>query len=175
MLTTPRVNLFPLIQRQKPSNAHPANRASLCLLLYPLQEEKRRPCLNRVKITSCSSPNFCISQYCFLSSNSFFEWTIPRARLLGPELNLYPSNKQRMLNKDPTRYIKSLCRVRQNRVSKRKALLQGGLRLSGVSAKFKLRYEIQFNSFCQQVDDWRLLRITENIFQENAFEQKKPG
>ena len=134
MLITLRVNLFPLIQRQTPSNA------SLCLLLYPLQEEKRRPCLNRVKITSYSSPNFCSSQYCFLSSNSFLEWehlftnnpmvkTIPRARLLGLELNLYPSNKQRMLSKDLTQ---SLCRVRQNRVSKRKALLQGAKRLGRV-------------------------------------------
>ena len=35
MLITLRVNLFPLIQRQTPSNA------SLCLLLYPLQEEKK--------------------------------------------------------------------------------------------------------------------------------------
>ena len=100
------------------------------------KRKKRRPCLNRVKITSCSSPNFCISQYCFLSSNSFFESehlfinkpmvkTIPRPRLLGLELNLYPSNNQRMPSKDLTRYIKSLCRVRQNRVSKRKELLTG--------------------------------------------------
>ena len=36
---------------------------------------------------------------------------------------------------------------------------------------------IQFNSFCQQVDDWMLLKITEKIIRENAFEQKKknPG
>ena len=110
MLITLRVNLFRLIQRQTPSNA------SLCLLLYPLQEEKRRPCLNRVKITSYSSPNFCSSQHRFLSSNSFFEWehlftnnpmvkTIPRARLVGLELNLYPSNKQRMLSKDLTQRV----------------------------------------------------------------------
>ena len=51
--------------------------------------------------------------------------TIPRARLLGLELNLYPSNKQRMLSKDLTRYIKSLCPVRQNLVSERKELLAG--------------------------------------------------
>ena len=32
-------------------------------------------------------------------------------------------------------------------------------------------------SFCQQVDDWMLLRITEKIIQRNVFEQKKkkPG
>ena len=36
---------------------------------------------------------------------------------------------------------------------------------------------IQFNSFCQQVDDWMLLEITEKIVRENAFEQKRenPG
>ena len=36
---------------------------------------------------------------------------------------------------------------------------------------------IQFNSFCQQVDDWMLLKITEKIIGENAFEKmkKKPG
>ena len=32
-------------------------------------------------------------------------------------------------------------------------------------------------SFCQQVDDWMLLKITEIIIQRNVFEQKKrkPG
>ena len=28
-------------------------------------------------------------------------------------------------------------------------------------------------SFCQQVDDWILLKITEKIIQRNVFEQKK--
>ena len=48
--------------------------------------------------------------------------------------------------------------------------------------KFEFRYEslkskFSFNSFCQQVDDGMLLKITEKIIQENAFEQKKkkPG
>ena len=50
--------------------------------------------------------------------------------------------------------------------------------------KFEFRYkslnteEILFNnSFCQQVDDWMLSKITEKIIRENAFEQqkKKPG
>ena len=33
------------------------------------------------------------------------------------------------------------------------------------------------NTFCQQVDDWMLLKLTEKIIRENAFEQKKkkPG
>ena len=29
------------------------------------------------------------------------------------------------------------------------------------------------NPFCQQVDDWMLLKITEKMIRENAFEQKK--
>ena len=36
-----------------------------------------------------------------------------------------------------------------------------------------LKKQIEFNSFCQQVDDWMLLEITEKIIRENAFEQKK--
>ena len=36
-----------------------------------------------------------------------------------------------------------------------------------------LKKYIQFNSFCQQVDDWMLLEITEKIVGESAFEQKK--
>ena len=39
--------------------------------------------------------------------------------------------------------------------------------------KTLIKKEIQFNSFCQQADDWMLLKITEKIIQENAFEQKK--
>ena len=36
-----------------------------------------------------------------------------------------------------------------------------------------LKKQIQFNIFCQQVDDKMLLEITEKIIGENAFEQKK--
>ena len=32
---------------------------------------------------------------------------------------------------------------------------------------------MHFNSFCQQVDDWMLLKLTEKIIRENACEQKK--
>ena len=33
------------------------------------------------------------------------------------------------------------------------------------------------NSFCQQVDDWMLLKITEKIIRRNVFEERKriPG
>ena len=50
------------------------------------------------------------------------EPAIPSARLLGLDLKLSPSNMPRMLNKDLTRVMQSLSRIRQNRVSKRKAL-----------------------------------------------------
>ena len=45
-----------------------------------------------------------------------------------------------------------------------------------VSAKFEFRCEFEA-LFCQQVDDWMLLKITEKIIQKNVFEQKKkkPG
>ena len=44
--------------------------------------------------------------------------------------------------------------------------------------EFEFRYEdlkkyIQFNSFCRQVHGWMLLKLTEKIIQEKAFEQKK--
>ena len=69
---------------------------------------------------------------CFLSSNWVFVCehpkidkpmfiTEPAVPSLG--LKLYPSNMQRMLNKELTRFIQSLSRIRQNRASKRKALL----------------------------------------------------
>ena len=38
---------------------------------------------------------------------------VTSARLLGLGLKLYPSNMQRLLNKDFTRFTQSLCRVRQ--------------------------------------------------------------
>ena len=71
--------------------------------------------------------------------NWFFEWehlfidkpmviTEPVAvgvRVLGLGSKLYPSNLQRMLNKDLTRSKQSLSWVRQNRASKKKASLAG--------------------------------------------------
>ena len=36
-----------------------------------------------------------------------------------------------------------------------------------------LKKYIQFNSFCQQGDDWMLLKITVKTIRENAFGQKK--
>ena len=41
--------------------------------------------------------------------------------------------------------------------------------------KLNLLYKLFLKnySFCQQVDDWMLLEITEKIVRENAFEQKE--
>ena len=52
------------------------------------------------------------------------ELSVPGERLLWVG-NYYPSNTQRMLNKDLTLFMQSLCRVHQNRASERKALLAG--------------------------------------------------
>ena len=103
------------------------------------EEDKRRLCQNCVKPLRWPQPNFWTSQSCFLSSNWFFECghllidkpsviTEPVAvgvRVLGLGSKLYPSNLQRMLNKDLTRSKQSLSRVRQNRASKKKASLAG--------------------------------------------------
>ena len=55
----------------------------------------------------------------------FVSQQVPSARPLGLGSKLYPSNMQRMLNKDLAWFMQSLFHVLQNRVSKRKALLAG--------------------------------------------------
>ena len=52
------------------------------------------------------------------------EAAVPRARLLGLSLKLYPGNMERMLNKDLTRFMQRVSRVRQNRASESKDLLE---------------------------------------------------
>ena len=53
------------------------------------------------------------------------EPAIQSTRLLGLGLKLYPSNRLRMLNKDLTRFMQSLSRVRQFRASEKEVLLEG--------------------------------------------------
>ena len=53
------------------------------------------------------------------------EPAVQSAWLLGMGSRLYPSNMQRVLNKDLTQFRQSLSRVRQNLESERKALLAG--------------------------------------------------
>ena len=48
-----------------------------------------------------------------------------RSGILGLGSRLHPGNMQRVLNKDLTQFMQSLSRERQNRASKRKALLAG--------------------------------------------------
>ena len=63
-------------------------------------------------------------------------------------------------------------------------VVQSWVNITRVSARFEFWYEslkskliIHLNSFCQQAHDWMLLKLTEKIIRENAFEQKKkkPG
>ena len=51
------------------------------------------------------------------------EPAVARTRLLGLGSKLYPSNMPRMLNKDLSRFMLSLSRIRRNRASGRKTLL----------------------------------------------------
>ena len=52
-----------------------------------------------------------------------------RSGILGLCSRLHPGNMQRIRNKDLTRFMQSLSRERQNRGSKRKAVLAGGFTL----------------------------------------------
>ena len=52
-----------------------------------------------------------------------------RSGILGLGSRLYPGNMQRIFKRDLTRFMQSLSRERQNRASKRKALLAGCARL----------------------------------------------
>ena len=63
-------------------------------------------------------------------------------------------------------------------------VVQSWVNITRVSARFEFGYEslkskliIHLNTFCQQVDEWMLLKLTEKIIRENGFEQKKkkPG
>ena len=53
------------------------------------------------------------------------ESAVTSTRLLGQGWKMYPSDMQRMLNKDLPRFIQSLSWARQNRASDRKVLLAG--------------------------------------------------
>ena len=54
------------------------------------------------------------------------EPTVPSARILSLGSKVYPCNMLSMLNKDLSRFMQSLSRIRQNRVSERKAVLLTG-------------------------------------------------
>ena len=54
------------------------------------------------------------------------EPAVPSARVVGLGSKLYPSNMQRMLNKDLTQFMPSLSRERQNRAQNSETPNSGG-------------------------------------------------
>ena len=100
-------------------------------------EEKRTLCLNPVNPLRSSKPKLLDQSILFSLLKLFFferehpfidkpivitEPAVPSAQLLGLGSKLYPSNMQRMLNKDLTRFKQSHSRVHQNQACERKAL-----------------------------------------------------
>ena len=115
--------------------AHPVLRAELPCFFFLIDKEEKRIYLNRVNPLN---PNFWTSQTCFLSSNWFFDCmrlfidkqviitgpAVPLGtRLLDLGSKLFPSNIQRMLNENLTRFTQSLLKYSKNWASKRKFLL----------------------------------------------------
>ena len=128
------------------STFEPPCEQSLLLSFSLLRRRKVGSARIASTLWSRRSPNFWTSQSCFLSSNRFFQCERPfsdktdgynwarctmktkmaaRSGILGLGSRLYPGNMQRIFNKHLTRFKQSLSRERQNRASKRKALLAG--------------------------------------------------
>ena len=107
--------------------AHPVLRAELPCFFFLIDKEEKRIYLNRVNLLN---PIFCTGQSCFLSSNWFLiasvcllinscdhNWTrctIRDTRLLDLGSELFPSNTQRMLNENLTRFTQSLLKYSKN-------------------------------------------------------------
>ena len=66
------------------------------------------------------------------------EPAVPSARLLGLSLKQYPRNEERMLNKDLTRIVQSLSRVRQNQQIKERGLKASAVVFQSVIVCLKL-------------------------------------
>ena len=66
------------------------------------------------------------------------EPAVPSARLLGLGLKQYPRNEERMLNKDLTRIVQSLSRVRQNQQIKERGLKASAVVFQSVIVWLKL-------------------------------------
>ena len=92
---------------------------------------EKRLCLNHIKPLRLRQPKLQDWSILFsLSSASFHllvltEPAVPSMWLLGLSWKLYPCNMLCMLNKELTGFMQSLSQVRQNRASKRTALLAG--------------------------------------------------
>ena len=110
---------------------HPASRASFCLL-----EKSRQVMASQtsglVNLVFSRQTGFFKPEHPFIDKPMVItEPAVPSARALGLGSRLYPSNMQRMLNKDLTQFKQSLSRVRQNLESERKALLVGQETIKG--------------------------------------------
>ena len=92
---------------------------------------EKRLCLNHIKLLRLRQPKLQDWSILFsLSSASshllvLTEPAVPSMWLLGLSWKLYPCNMLCMLNKELTGFMQSLSQVRQNRASKRTALLAG--------------------------------------------------
>ena len=104
-------------------------RAEPAFVFFLIEEKKRRLFLNRVDPLNSPQPElldwpvlFSLVKQVFFSASihllkrpvAITEPTVPSAWLLGLGSKLFPSNMQRMLNKDLPRFMPSLSRVRQN-------------------------------------------------------------
>ena len=112
---------------------------SLFLSSSQVRRRKGWLCVNVSSLWSHRSPNvwtdqsgvglqsnwFPEGEHPFIDKLLITEPAVPSARLLGLVQKLYPNNKQNMLNKDVTRIVQSLSRVRWNLAIDRKALLRG--------------------------------------------------
>ena len=78
-----------------------------------------------------------------------------RSGILGLGSRLYPGNMQRIFNKDLNRFMQSLSRERQNRASKRKALL-AGWHFGATFAKINnaINYFVFRHEFCFNLEIW---------------------
>ena len=80
---------------------------------------------------------------------------VTSARLLGLGLKLYPSNMQRLLNKDLTRFTQSLCRLRQGCAG------AGWIHVESLLPYLVCAYRVAYMSKKAQTQT----RLTSNIFE----------
>ena len=132
--------------------AHPTLWAELPCFFFLIDKKEKRIYLNRVNPLN---PNFWTSQSCFLSSNWFFDCkrlfidkqvivtgpAVPLGtRLLDLGSKLFPSNIQRMLNKNLTRFMHNLLKSAfKNWAGKRKFQVNNVLRNMRIYVALRLR------------------------------------
>ena len=126
--------LFYVYAREE-EREYPTSRASFCFLAWGGEKdslsESRQP-FEVVEDQTSEPVNLVLSPqtvFFFEREHPFIdkpivitEPAVPSGQLLGLCSKLYPSNMQRMLNKDLTRFKQSFSRVHQNQACERKAL-----------------------------------------------------